>query len=545
MAGLRRAFSMSYWGGGSFDGGRSDTQETASWQPSRRHMDDVYASQGRMIVERAEDLDRNSGWVNGAIDRSVEAVIGNGLQLWPTPIYDLLGRDVKWSAQWSRQTRARWRAWSEDPLFRSDARMRFNFGTQTKLAYLYFRRSGEALAELRLDERGSVNPLNVLLIDPKRLENPNGAPNGTKYRNGIEMANGVPVAGHVLKWHPDDPAAGMDATRTTRIPFRGATGTPKLIHVINPRYIEQSRGFSQLVESMVPAKMLDRFERAVINRAMLEAVMGFFIESGGTTADVEQMIAPTGRETPGIAAYENYIGYREKNPIKVIGDLFIRHLLPGEKVHNTPAVTPGDNYTEFQKAQLSKIAASHGLSYAQISGNWADINYSSARAMLNEIWRRIEQERDYFATHFLLPIYVTWLEWEVANGAIKVPGGPSKFYSSISALSSSRWIGPSRGSVDPLKEASARNLEEAAMRKSPIQHVLEDGNDPFDVLDQIALFRSGVEDRDLDPPNYNVKADTSGSDDSSSGSSGTENDRDGDGKPNEDQKRKKPQEAGQ
>ena len=81
------------------------------------------------------------------------------------------------------------------------------------------------------------------------------------------------------------------------------------------------------------------------------------------------------------------------------------------------------------------------------------------------------------------------------------------------------------------------------MRKSPIQHILEDGNDPFDVLDQVSLFRAGVEERDLEPPNYNVKADTAaGAEDSAGG--GTEQDRDGDGKPLEAEKPGKPNKKG-
>ncbi len=525
-------------GGQAFDAGRQDAQEMAGWNPVRAHMDQVFAGQGRTIVDRAEDLDRNSAWINGALDRSVEAVIGNGLQPWPTPIYDALGKDMAWSAGFARKTRARYRVWAEDPFFRCDAKMRFSMGTLTRIAYLNFRRGGEALAEIRIDERGASNPVNLLLLDPKRLKNPIGkSDTDPLFRNGIEMTiRGVPVAGHVLKRHPDDAAPGYDALQTERIPFRGATGTPKLIHVINPRYVEQSRGFSQLAEAMLPAKMLERYDRAEINAALIQAIMAFFIESPGTPEDVADAVAPTGAGTDNALAA--YVDYREKNPLRAIGDAFVRQLLPDEKVHTIQPTHPNANYPEFQKAQLAKIAVTQGLSYAQISGNWSDINYSSARAMLNEIWRSVEQEREYFAAHFMQPLFVGWMELEIAQGTLSIPGRTARFYRDISALTNTTWMGPSRGTVDPMKEASARNLEEAAMRKSPIEHILEDGRDPFEVLDQIKLFRDAIEERDLDPPDYNTKGAAADAGEDGGGGSTNPADGDQDGVPNEADKKK-------
>ena len=548
MAGLISAAAdfgrgmMGYLGFGSFDAGRSDIQETAGWIPSKTHPDMAFAGSGGLITERSEDLDRNSAWINGALDRSVEAVIGNGLQPWPTPIYDLLADsfDSKAAMQWGRKTRALYRAWAEDPLFRCDAHMRFSVGLLTRLAYLNFRRGGEAIAELRKDNRGATNPLNVLLIDPKRLRNPMGVPDtDPMIRNGVERGpNGAPIALHILKRHPDDPAPDFGRMQTERIPMRTTTGTPKMIHIINPRYIEQTRGFSKLAESMVPAKMLERYDRAEINAALLNAVMGFFIKSPGTPEDLAEMVAPGSTLTEGNALNE-YVNYRGQNPIRQVGDAFIRQLLPDEDVVTVQPTHPNAVYPEFQKAQLAKIAASHGLSYPQISQQWDGINYSSARAMLNEIWRGMLQERDYFAQNFVHPIYVAWIEEEVAAGRIKVPGGPAKLYSNLSAVTNCRWIGPARGTVDPQKESMAKNLDSAAHRVSPVELALEEGKDIFQILDDVAIYREALADRELPEPNYNTKAGAdAGASDGSGDPAGTEQDRDGDGVPMEDKKPK-------
>jgi capsid protein len=68
------------------------------------------------------------------------------------------------------------------------------------------------------------------------------------------------------------------------------------------------------------------------------------------------------------------------------------------------------------------------------------------------------------------------------------------------------WIGPGRGSVDPLKEANANNLDAAAGRASTVEHILERGRDPSDVLAEEAWWLEERKKRGLEAPNYNTKA---------------------------------------
>src|SRR5690606_16764846 len=131
---------------------------------------------------------------------------------------------------------------------------------------------------------------------------------------------------------------------------------------------------------------------------------------------------------------------------------------------------------------LQKIAGSIGASYPQTSQDWAGINYSSARALLNELWRSFKEDRKFFCDAFCTPIYAASLGMAVANGTVKVPGGPANFYRQKTEICMADWIGPGRGSVDPLKEANANNLDTAAGRKSTPETILEDGKDPEDVL---------------------------------------------------------------
>src|SRR3546814_2280701 len=61
----------------------------------------------------------------------------------------------------------------------------------------------------------------------------------------------------------------------------------------------------------------------------------------------------------------------------------------------TPDLThPNSNYPQFARFVLQKVAASLGISYPQLSQDWSSLNYSSARALLNEIWRGFLEDRD-------------------------------------------------------------------------------------------------------------------------------------------------------
>jgi capsid protein len=74
------------------------------------------------------------------------------------------------------------------------------------------------------------------------------------------------------------------------------------------------------------------------------------------------------------------------------------------------------------------------------------------------------------------------------------------------------WIGPGRGSVDPLKEANADNLDTAAGRKSTVEAILERGRDPEDVLAEERYYRQRRAESDLPEVNHNLKAASAASD---------------------------------
>jgi len=492
------------------DSARHDIPELFGWHPPLGFSGSDLYGEWSTTTGRARDLDQNNGWINGGLDRRVESVIGGQIRLSAQPVHELLNRDYDWRMGWTGDVQSRFRVWGSDIERRCDARQNLSFGALAKLAYLTYSRDGEAAAEIRDSERGLANTTNILLVEPERISTPQDRSimESPAFRRGIEYdANGAATAYWVRSGNPSDPTPGQNILRWVRIPARGPTGRAKFVHIFSPRRVEQNRGVSRLAEIMVPAKMLDRVDRAEVNAALKSAIYSLFIKSPGTTEDLESALAPVSGEgnqiDPWIAAY---LDYRKTKPVSVDGAQ-VNHLLPDEDVVVPPRDSPNSNYPEFARFILQKIAGSIGISYPQISQDWSGINYSSARALLNELWRSFLEDRHFFTQHFLTPIYAAWLEMEVALGTVKIPGGPANFYRNKTAICMAEWIGPGRGSVDPAKEANANNLDTAAGRKSTVECILETGRDPSDVLAEEMWYLTEREKRGLDAPNHNVKPD--------------------------------------
>lgn len=545
MDGLRSMFgvaSKQAYTGSRRDASRYDLTEFSGWSPSLGFAGSDLFGEWDVITGRARDLDQNNGWVNAGIDRRVESVIGGQIRLSAQPQHELLNRDYEWRMGWTADVQARFKSWANDIEHRNDARQRLNFGAQAKLAYLTYVRDGEACAEIRDDARGIQNTTNVLLIEPERVCQPNNQAESSTLRRGIRYdRNGAAIGYYVRSGNQNDPVPDNQILRWDYIPARGKTGRAKFVHIYSPRRVEQNRGISRLAEVMLPAKMLDRVDRAEVNAALKSAIFSLFIKSPGTTEDLEAALAPSGSGATLDPWIEAYIEQRKNNPVRVEGAQ-VNHLLPDEDVVTPERSSPNTNYSDFAQFILRKIAGSLGVATPQLSGDWSAINYSSARALLNEIWRSFLEDRHYFTQHFLTPIYAAWLEMEVALGTVKVPGGPVNFYRNKTAICMAEWIGPGRGSVDPLKESNSNNLDAAAGRASTVEHILERGRDPSDVLAEEAWWLEERRKRGLDAPNYNTKAasDAAAADGGDSGT-GTQEDRDGDGQPNEADKTKSKQ----
>lgn len=462
-------------GGGGFQAARHDTPELAGWAPGSRSADADVLPARDMVTRRVRDLDRNNGWANAGVERRVDTVVGANLWLEAQPNYTALGLTADWAAEWAINTEAQFSAWANDD--RCDVERHLQFGGNIRLAYTHYVREDEACAALYLLERGAPFATAFKIIDPDRLSNPHGAPDSDTLRDGVQLdANEAAIGYHVRVQHPNDVGTqGFDRFRWEYIPRESVLGRPLFVHAYNKRRAGQRRGISRFAAAIKRLKMLEKYDDTTLQAAVLNAVLAAVVESPFDTDQVEKAVAPIDENS--LSAYqEGRVDFHEKSNV-TLGGVQLTHLYHGEKLNFNRPVQPGETFVPFEAAVLRSIAAALGLTYEQLSGDWSQVNYSSARAALIEIWRGFIADRRLFTQRFCTPIYSAWLEEAIARGIVKVPGGIRAFWRNRSAFTQCDWVGPGRGFVDPDKEQKASAGKVASLLSTNADEAAEQGKD--------------------------------------------------------------------
>jgi lambda family phage portal protein len=325
--------------------------------------------------------------------------------------------------------------------------------------------TGEVLAtaEWRRDNLRSFRTC-IQMLDPDRLSNPYGEMDGPNLRGGVKRDfMGAPLGYHIRMAHPAD-YADANAFVWKYVPAtKGlaagnlAWDRPMVIHILEQFRPDQTRGIAAMVTALKEMKMTKNFRDITLQKAVTQAMYAATIESDLPSEAVHQMIGGTDWATQYLAGIAQYVG-SAKN-IHMDG-VKIPHLYPGTKLNfQTGASTEGVG-EDFERSLLRYLAASLGVSYEQLSKDYSNTNYSSARAAMLETWRYMQGKKRMVADRFAGIVYRLWLEEALNSGQIELPAGAPSWYEgqNADAYSSCEWIGASRGQIDELKETQAAVL---------------------------------------------------------------------------------------
>lgn len=489
-----------------YDAGIRNHRQMRSWSPRIGTPDGESLPTRDLIVARARDLVRNDPIVSGGVDRRAEAVVGSQLRLRATPDFEAMGRSWEWASAWALGVEAQLRVWGRDSRLLCDAERTQTFGQMMETAYRHWWVDGEFLIYVEDRDRGSAYKTCLRIIDPDRLQNPNNVqdgqflPNGNQVIGGVEIgSDGAPVAYHILVAHPDEVNYKASSRKTERVLREDPDGRPRMIHGFKRGRAQQRRGVSQMVASMRKLRMLDKYDDAELEGALLRATRAGYVKTTVSTDEMKvAMAAPTGAEGEAKGYIDQWMDFRGEDEIYIEGAGFTA-LFPNEEIGFATVDGPPAHYPDFRKEGLRSIASDFGLSHQQLAQNWDDINYSSARTLLNEIWRGLLNDRNNFMVMGPCQIYAAWLQEAVAIGKVKLPGGPVSFYRYRAELTMSDWLAPGRGAIDVKKEAEASDLNLAAGRTNLSIEAAEQGLDSRDILqgrarDKALIKQFGLED---------------------------------------------------
>lgn len=464
------------------------SQELAAFVPPSGSADRDILREQRTIVDRIRDLERNNGWVSGAITREIDQVIGYNFRPEPRPDAEALGITEDEAAELADQMEREWRLWAEDPLRYCDATRHDNWYGLAGLMFRHRVREGEGLGVILWRPRGGRYATAVQVVDPDRLSNPMGQPDDDTLRGGVALdGDGAMVGVHIRKGHPRDVGfsalAGME---WEYIPRETPWGRPMVIHDFERRRAGQHRGLSDLAAIVKPTKMGDRFQSSVLQTAVLNATLAAFIESPFDHEFLMELLGDGGGEK----AFDDYqdrrSSFHDKRGI-AIGGVKIPALFPGEKIGFFNPTQPSPQMDAFMSYLLRNLAASRpGHTAETVTLDYSKVNYSSARAAALVAARSVLRERLSFAVRSGNPVYHAVIEEGIMAGRITLPARAPDFHDAREAYLCADWYGPGQGWVDPVKEAQAAEIRMDASLSTLMEECAAQGKDWRDVIKQLA-----------------------------------------------------------
>ncbi|QDM26990.1 phage portal protein [Tardiphaga sp. vice304] len=475
------------------------SQEMATWRPFGASADAAVLPNRDLTAARVDDLIRNDPHAVSGVASLVDMLIGAGLRRSSKPDMRALGlnpkkeQDRAVARALAESIETEWRTFVEDPLRRCDAQRRLSMNGIFRLLCRTSVIRGEATAVMGWKEGKGRYATCVRVIDPDRLTNPTGYPDCAKMRGGIEFTeDGEPVAYHVRNSHPGDFYSNYpNGLSWTRIPRSTPTGRPVFIHGFEPDRADQARAISPFAALMQRMRMIGKFADTELASAMVNALFAAFVKSNLPVDAVNQSF------TPNTATFaDKRMDHWEKNPAMLNG-VRIPVMPVGDEIALNSSTRETSTFPAFQTAFLQSIAAAMGISYEQISADWSQVNYSSARAALNEVWRHVQTVSSAFYEQVVDPIYFAVMEEAFDRGYVEMPKGAPDFWDVPGAYLKGRWIGPGRGYVDPVKEAEGASMRMGAMISTLEAECADQGRDLEETLDQIAREEEMLKERSL------------------------------------------------
>lgn len=424
----------------------------ANWHPARLVNRDAQIRERLTTQRRAADLASNDWAAKSGLRTIADNAVGTGLTPKSNIPHKLLGisreesaaigEKMEWAfSSWSRQAHARGIAHFEDLQY---------LGISSIL------RMGEMLhlpVMLPLDE-GRDFSLAIQDMNPTRLCTPADKTLDLHIRDGIEFTGyGRPLAYWLAcpppSLIPVDQQQLFSDSFIRRPAWLGHR--PNVFHLFRYEEEEQVRGVSALANGMKLFRNLNDALDSELFAQVIAASFPVFIGLENGTAN----LSPEVQEAYGMTAQ----GPAERTMDIAPGTVTFGN--PNEKPYVLENKRPSANFPPFVEIVLRALAAMLGIPYESLAKDFFKTNYSSMRAALNEAWKLYLFYRRWFARLYTQPVWEMALEEAYLRNVLGLaddidslrpaPG----FYEGREYWCSATWVGPARGSIDPVKEIQA------------------------------------------------------------------------------------------
>lgn len=440
-----------------FKGSSTSRRAMRFFNPGQRNPNEELSQGLPTLRGRSRHLAKNVPLATGAISTVITNVVGDGLVLKSKIDREVLGLTEDEAVAWQRNAQREWDLFCKH----CDFGDRQNFDGFQALTFRSVLESGDAfIVRRRRAEPNRVYDLRLQLVEADRVINPVGKPNSETLVDGVELdVDGRAVAYNISDRYP----SGLGAARKTKRYAIGgtATGMPLIIHLgeqLRPGQVRGAPYLSPVIESL---KQLGDYADAEMTAAVIAGMFTAFIEQE----------AGEDTENPLIGGPDD-VGVDPSSEI-ALGSGAVVGLGKGEKVSIANPGRPNPQFDAFVTAVCREIGVALNLPIEVLLKSF-NSSYSASRAALEVAWQFFQMKRSWLAWNFCQPIYEWMLTEAVAKGRISAPG----YFSDPvirEAWLGSMWIGPSRIQLDPLKEASANQLNIAMGTTTREKIIVENG----------------------------------------------------------------------
>lgn len=427
----------------------------SDWVTTTNSIDSEIRKDLKKLRDRARDLSQNNDYAKNAIRVITNNVVGQGITMQAAV---KMRRGNKMDDATNTAIEAAWDKWKKKRRCHTGGTLSFN-DIERQVMHAVAESGEVFVRKVRYNFGDSKVPLALEIIEADRLDEQLNrmSRNGNEIRMGIERnAWGRPVAYHFRRNHPGD-YPFVDGTTQQKYDVIPAD---EVIHLYKQDRPGQSRGVPWLASAIMRMHHLHGYTEAEVIAARAEACRMGFIQSPEDDALQD--------------GTENGQAVTNFEPGK------IERLAPGETYTESKPNRPGGQYEPFVRAMLRSMAAGIGVSYATLSRDYSDTNYSSSRLSLlddRDQWRVLQS---WLIENFHKPVFEEWLDLAELAGELTLTGynlNPD-FYRSV------RWIPRGWQWVDPVKEITAYKEAVRCGFTTQADVIAQGGGDIEDVMQQ-------------------------------------------------------------
>lgn len=457
------------------------------------------------IVRQARQAERASELIRAGIDRHADMVVGAMLRVHPQPDWDLLGIDDKEERKRIvREMRRAFYDWAYDSRLLCDAEGHYNFSGMMWMAFRNLAGPDAETAlvihydearEQRLKARWATY---VTVVDPDRLGTPAEKADQEaegKIFQGRELdENGRMTGMYVRKKHPNESGYTGLANDYVYVPRETSFGRPMAIHWFIKTRGRQQRGISPLATVLKATNMLRKFDESYLASAVINSQLATYIKTSSSAKVVAQNLAPAAGTSADEAwsLFGKKVDYYDKAKFKV-GPARIPVLPIDDEIVMTAVNRAIEDPSAFRNGHIREQASAVGNGFEQMSLNYSESTYSSARAGELQVWRGVMRVRTMFTGHVASQIYGCIIEEAIAKGRVVLPAGAPPFQEHRTAWTGAAWTGPGMIWIDPLKEAKAYETLLNLKVTTRGRIAAERGDDFFEILEEEAAEREAAD----------------------------------------------------